>query len=115
MDHDCRQSDDGLHYAGHPDLGMCWTEDQVRQAFVFGIKWAGGLDRDADFVEKGWNAFKREGQLPIRFADLALGERFRFYAGGSLLTKTGERRYAAPQWGQHDLIAHDPEQTVLRE
>lgn len=51
---------------------------------------------------------------PTTFASLAIGERFKFFEGGSLLTKSGSRSYDAPQWGQFGNRATDVEQTVLR-
>lgn len=51
---------------------------------------------------------------PTSFASLAVGERFRFFAGGSLLTKSGSRSYDAPQFGQSGNTATDVEQTVIR-
>lgn len=47
-----------------------------------------------------------------RFKDLAIGQQFRFFPSGSLLTKTGARSYDAPQWGQRDQPAN-PETVVV--
>lgn len=48
-----------------------------------------------------------------RFIDLNPGRLFRFFEGGSLLTKGLGRRYSAPQWGQHDLVCYDENQPVI--
>lgn len=39
----------------------------------------------------------------MTFSELPVGQMFKFFEGGSLLTKTGARNYAAPQWGHVDL------------
>jgi hypothetical protein len=39
----------------------------------------------------------------MKFSELPIGAMFKFFEGGSLLTKTGARSYAAPQWGHADL------------
>lgn len=48
----------------------------------------------------------------VTFGELGEGQLFRFFANGSLLTKTSPRSYAAPQWGQSGMPA-DPEQEVI--
>lgn len=48
----------------------------------------------------------------MKFNELPIGALFKFFEGGSLLTKTGSRSYAAPQWGHEDLRT-DPETKVI--
>ncbi len=51
----------------------------------------------------------------VTFGDLQIGEKFRFYADGSLVTKVTWRTYDAPQWGQFGNHAPDIDQPVIRE
>jgi hypothetical protein len=46
------------------------------------------------------------------FGDLPDGALFRFFEGGSLLTKTGAWTYTAPQWWHFGMTA-DPAQKVI--
>ena len=48
----------------------------------------------------------------MTFSELPIGAQFKFFAGGSILTKTGSRSYSAPQWGQSGMPA-DPDQEVI--
>jgi hypothetical protein len=49
----------------------------------------------------------------MRFCDLEVGQPFKFFEGGSVLTKSGSRSYDAPQWGQFGNVTYDKEQTVI--
>lgn len=48
----------------------------------------------------------------MKFNQLPIGALFKFFEGGSLLTKTGTRTYAAPQWG-HEGLHTNPEKEVI--
>jgi hypothetical protein len=49
----------------------------------------------------------------MTFNELPIGDHFKFYASGSLLTKTGPRTYSAPQWDHHDLQVVNVDETVV--
>lgn len=50
---------------------------------------------------------------PVTFRELEVGQTFKFFQGGSVLTKSGPRRYDAPQWGQHDNPVDDLDQKII--
>ena len=49
----------------------------------------------------------------MTFGELPVGAHFRFFAGGSLLTKTGPRTYEAPQWANHVDLPTEPDNEVI--
>jgi len=46
------------------------------------------------------------------FGDLPDGALFRFFEGGSILTKTGTHTYSAPQWGQIGMRADQAQKVI---
>lgn len=49
----------------------------------------------------------------MTFSELPVGKMFKFFEGGSLLTKTGARSFAAPQWGYEDDLRTEPDNEVI--